>query len=748
MSDRSTNDVPGDRNGEGPGGSVAGGDSTPTEPPGPSPIRSDEVLELISSVENQLQHMRSAQSERVAEIETLEDRRLHVEDQGRELDRRQAEHQRAAEALEHRRASLESELGSLARREQALAAQAEEHSAHCLELERREGALRDRGEELDRSIADLESRESEFAEARASFASESSTLQERLAEAESAKADSLGRCTRLEQQCSELLAANRELEAAALRNEQEARERDEGERALHAELAASRSDGEQLARELEEANQAVERHQLAVEARESELAGLQSDLGTAMERLRSLAEAVAAQAPRLEEGAEALALCRSQRQRIESLSNELSEARRALADAGPEADASALETCRQELERLRADLEDSIPHDEHQRVVAALEARLSTGPQGSGADTDPSPELTSRLAASTAEVQLLRARSGARERTIEEQAQRISELDARCRELESDASSTTTPVSQDALRLREQAKRLSGFAQHLQRRRARLNSVRSAVRERLRCGEGATPAGGRGDGRDEADRTEHEDLLRKRHELADRESQMLRRWACQGSIGSVSRLCVALVLLAIASWFGVRSLLPGTVTATSLVRAQPINGATLDAEQGRAWNDWHQAVLADPIFVNLVRDRIDQSVGFLPGTVDSLERFIASGLTVTSMQPGLLQVRLAGSNRSDSLGVLEAIVTTLVSESQRQLSRRGDGARAEVLPSDGRLATLEPIPVTSHQVRTAGMFFGGSTAVLGLLGFGVYSRLRRSRRLFDRDLGLEDTFID
>ncbi|MEC8819152.1 MAG: hypothetical protein VXX30_08670, partial [Planctomycetota bacterium] len=163
---------------------------------------------------------------------------------------------------------------------------------------------------------------------------------------------------------------------------------------------------------------------------------------------------------------------------------------------------------------------------------------------------------------------------------------------------------------------------------------------------------------------------------------------------------------------------------------------------------GRAWNDWHQAVLADPIFVNLVRDRIDQSVGFLPGTVDSLERFIASGLTVTSMQPGLLQVRLAGSNRSDSLGVLEAIVTTLVSESQRQLSRRGDGARAEVLPSDGRLATLEPIPVTSHQVRTAGMFFGGSTAVLGLLGFGVYSRLRRSRRLFDRDLGLEDTFID
>ncbi|MEC8558526.1 MAG: hypothetical protein VXY94_00460, partial [Planctomycetota bacterium] len=133
MSDRSTNDVPSDRNGEGPGGSVAGGDSTPTEPPGPSPIRSDEVLELISSVENQLQQMRSAQSERVAEIETLEDRRLHVEDQGRELDRRQAEHQRAAEAHVHPRASRASALGSLAPRAQARAAQAAEHTAHSPE---------------------------------------------------------------------------------------------------------------------------------------------------------------------------------------------------------------------------------------------------------------------------------------------------------------------------------------------------------------------------------------------------------------------------------------------------------------------------------------------------------------------------------------------------------------------------------------------------------------------------------------
>ena len=713
MSDRSTNDVSSDRNGDGPGEPAAGRDSTPIGPPGPSPIRSDEVLDLISSVEDQLQRMRSAQSERVAEVETLEQRRHRIDDLTRELDRRQAESQRTAD-----------------------------------QLEQRESALRDRGEALERSMAELESGESELAEARASFASESSTLHERLAEAESGKADVLGRCTRLEEQCSELLEANRDLEASALRNQQDARERDEVEHALRADLLATRSDREHLARELEESNRAVERHQLAIEARESELAGLQSDLGTAMERLRNLAEAVAAQAPRLEEGAEALALCHSQQQRIESLSSELSEARHALADAGTVGDASALETCRQELERLRVDLEDSIPHDEHQRVVTALEARLSTASTGSGADADSLQELTSRLAASTAEVQLLRTRNESRELTIDEQAQRIAELDARCRDLESEAPSSTTPVSQDALRLREQAKRLSGFAQHLQRRRARLNSMRSAIRERLRVPVPTAPPGGPGDGHDGADRAVHEDLLRTRHELADRESQMLRRWACQGSITSVTRLCVALVLLAIASWFGVRSLLPGTVTATSLVRAQPINGGTLDPEQGGAWNEWHQAVLADPIFVTMVRDRVDQSVGLLPGTGDSVERIMASGLAVTPMQPGLLLVRLTGSDRSDCLGVLEAIVTTLVSESQRQLARRGDGARAEVLPSDGRLVTSDPIPVTSTQVRTAGMVFGGSAAVLGLLGFGVYSRLRRSKRLFDRDVGLEETFID
>ena len=118
--------------------------------------------------------------------------------------------------------------------------------------------------------------------------------------------------------------------------------------------------------------------------------------------------------------------------------------------------------------------------------------------------------------------------------------------------------------------------------------------------------------------------------------------------------------------------------------------------------------------------------------------------FIADDLDVTAIQPGMLSFQLKGSDQSAVLRELEAVVSTLASESQRQMARRGDGARVDVQTRDGRIASLDPVPVTSSQIQYAGMAFGGSLGLIVLLGAVIYSRLSRSRRLFDENLGIEE----
>ena len=75
-------------------------------------------------------------------------------------------------------------------------------------------------------------------------------------------------------------------------------------------------------------------------------------------------------------------------------------------------------------------------------------------------------------------------------------------------------------------------------------------------------------------------------------------------------------------------------------------------------------------------------------------------------------------------------------------------ARRGDGARVEIMNTDGRLVINDPVPITSGQLQTAGLAFGGSVVALGVLGTGVYARLRRSRRIFDENIGIDPSGME
>ena len=133
---------------------------------------------------------------------------------------------------------------------------------------------------------------------------------------------------------------------------------------------------------------------------------------------------------------------------------------------------------------------------------------------------------------------------------------------------------------------------------------------------------------------------------------------MIRRWARQGTVGVVAKATFLVVVLAAASWFGVMWFSPGDVSASALVKAQPVAGGTMDAERGTAWNEWHKTVLNDDLFAKAVAARLGSSVAGFAGGADAVKSTIADHLTITDVEPGMLAFQLSGTDRGETVRVL------------------------------------------------------------------------------------------
>lgn len=745
--------------------SVDGGGPTSDDADTPSRTgKSSEVLDLIAGVESQLERMRSAQTACVEEIDSLENRRQEIELRENEIASRESGLAERAAALDGQAADLEERGTVLDQRAEAVAGELASIENRTRELDHRDEAFEQRAAGLEDERERLEVERAGLERERESFDEERIRL---VNDQAAARAESAALRSRAETMESEFTALEEERE----RLERRAVELNDALEAMTNRVDAAESSAKDVENELVELTERLEQAASAIEARDAriregeaaleelqaefdgveserselresrdrrelEFAELQSNLDLATDRLHALSEAVAEQAPRLEEGATAIALCRQQEQRIEELTTQLSNARNELNRAqGANDPEGLLASTREELERVRMELEAMIPLDEHRRVVASLEA--SRARDTDGADGTAHAELEKRLELSRTEFDAVSAHAEACETALRQAELRIAELENAAPDLEGEGG-------EGGERLREQAGRLADYAMHLQRRRARLKSLRSAMAVRGRLGGGAEVATAGTLEDDRRGRAMEEDLLRRQHELVDLESRMIRRWARQGTIGIVARVAVLTVALAAASWFGVRWLAPGTVSASALVKAQPVAGALMDDARGSAWNDWHRSILTDDLFAKAVATRLANLPGGWEGGTEAVKRAISDDLAVEAIQPGMLGLHLAGSDRAEAVRVLEAVVATLSAESQRQLPRRGDGARVDVQTSDGRIATLAPVPVTGRQMQYAGMVFGGSAGVLGLFGAAVYARLRRSRRLFDENLGIDE----
>ena len=134
------------------------------------------------------------------------------------------------------------------------------------------------------------------------------------------------------------------------------------------------------------------------------------------------------------------------------------------------------------------------------------------------------------------------------------------------------------------------------------------------------------------------------------------------------------------------------------------------------------------------------------------GGETGLATMLVDDLQFETDGPGRLRLVLAGADRRVLPGTLDAIATTMASESARQAPRRTDGARASLrgdqpTTADGGYARLIGGQMPTKLLSLIGMIAGASIVASLLLIGVVYLTLSRAKRIFDASHDEDDGML-
>ena len=581
---------------------------------------------------------------------------------------------------------------------------------------------------------DLETREREVVESEKALADSEKALaeaQKSVSETEKMVAESRTRMAEEKQGI--------EADRAALEQVRQEAESRFAEREIEAEKRVG-----ELERSLSEARET--RQELEAEREQSS-----SQLRQAGEKLRELATVIGEQAPRLEQGAAAIARVGVQEQTIASLEDCI--ASMSQVEQKDDAACQALQNRINELEEALfaaeehqqagdalqnriTELEEALSAaGEHQQTGDALQNRiteLEEALSAAGEHQQAGDALQSRI------VELEEALSAAEEHAPlgdagdESLRNRITELEQALAMVQDNEQ-----VEQFAEKLRARAEHVSELATGLEQRRRRLQGMHVALKERKRSSvqssvtvQSPEPA------------SASADLERARACLAESEQQMMRKWGRNWAFAGVAWFAVLVFVVGIGSWFAVARFmaLPGTATV-DMVASTP-SGRPLQESALEGWSTWHTALPTDPAFAETIYKRLAMR-GLAPaGGETAVANLLAHDLTFDSDGPGKLRLVLSGEDRRTLLDTLDVIATTMAGESSRQAPRREQSARASIVGERNAVgrtmyASLAPMNLDGAFFTRYGLVAGiGLGMALGMVWL-VYGVLRRGKRVFE-----------
>lgn len=681
----------------------------------------DEVFDILCGVGQQIERLRglhrghddklAALTERSRAIETAREQlaatAAELEARHRELDRQQAQFDEQQASGETDRAELDRQRDELDRRTR--------------DLVQREAALKQRQAEFSPERFD-------------ELSDRCQSLRDQLSADESQITELGVELDHRTQQVDAKVKQFREAEEQIQSLQQQVTE-------LQRTVAETNERAESLNREADSKDAALTDKVYKLEAtareRSATLDEYRDKIQAAQARIRDLGDTLDKQQSRLEEGAEAIATVQQQRQQIGELTSQLAQY-----EVGSDPD--QLRQKDERIEELVEALHQTRGQSLGERSHAESEARI----QELMTENDRLRVEAERGGAEAQEA-LRQLEPHDHERSVDDGEvivalhQRIEQL---ARELAGACAVDPHPArgrfDHPAEGAGYEAQRLRVEAQHLQRRRVRLARLRRALRARTR------PSSLFGsetevNSFDLPDQKRHaRQLMELRKVLAASEREMILKWARPRAVVTLGWVAILAVIVAGASWFLADHVAPATVSASIRFEAKNRSGLPVSSEEAESWRTWHTNQLVDTGFTNTLAKRLaDRRLDRFADPSVLSQRFDAD-LTIDASQGGIMTVSLAGTDPQEITALLDALATTLVTESSRQMSKRGDGPHAVVKggTKEGdrlRYATLNPIPIHDERVQFAGYVFGAAFPACLLLIWVIYRRLARTKGVSD-----------
>jgi len=342
-------------------------------------------------------------------------------------------------------------------------------------------------------------------------------------------------------------------------------------------------------------------------------------------------------------------------------------------------------------------------------------------------------ELEGRTQTAESDPQTLRELEAETARSAHFQ-QRVKELEHELKKAKKSGSSSGGSTKG----LDEKVQRIRAAAEHLQRRRARLQRLRHLI-------ELHKPAGS-GHSQSTAEQIElaQQSISEARTALAMSEREMMKRWARSRSAVAVSFATILLAVVGAASWFVADHFYPAKAVAAVSLEARTKTNGKLDGEEGALWSAWHAEMLHDRSFRTTLAKRMQERQLPLYGSESAIDALFKSDVTIDAVQPGELTISMAGHDSRQLIHALDTIASTLSTASAREAGKRTDGARTVIRGEQGsgssvQYAALTGVTTEDERLMYAGIIFGSTITVALLFGLGIYSRLIKSKRIFEEE---------
>lgn len=681
----------------------------------------DDVLNIISGVQSELDRLKVAQRRQAEEQAALTSLRRELEARSESLDQRQTELESAREALSAQSESLDSRQAEIDRVSQELAtatAAAQEHTRTIAErrtsldeevksLEERRAELDHHREELDAAHRDLVNREEALGEGRQSLESAREELDAagaRLAEESASLTQQQARLREKQRAFEQVVAAReqeidareRELAAERIGVDQASRDARRMKQELHEQLEQLHTDQEELEREqsrLEQHRAALLEMQSRIEHASAESEEVSKSFKDYENRIKTLSRELA-EAKEQSSGAQA-----SVSEQFDKLHEEVRAARAALESAQAAIDESARE--RNSFEQALAKASDR---------VKDLEAQLES--------------------AATAEPARNEQALEALQSQLEQRRQAIELLAKKLRAAEVEIESLTVHLERERT---EPASALPGGVD-LALRRDRLHRIRSV--QRARMSKLAQVKEALAAKSQEADR-----VLKARHaisatqaELELRERQLAARSGKNRGVASVFLAVLATLGLGAMSWAVVDRIVPATYSVRAAIAADTTTGS-LDATQSDAWRNYCEQLVSDPRLAEVAAERMRRRGILEFGSAGSLSTLLQNDLDLASPAPNQLTLTLKGVGADRTELVLDTFVAALVSVANDARQRRMDSASTIVVTPPH----ADDAPIEDPRIAYAGIAWGASAGLVYLLALIVWVRLKISKRKFDEE---------